>query len=396
MHRLLRLRKNEDRRLRAGHLWVFANEVDNEATPLKEFEPGEPAVLETHNGHPLGTSYVNPHSLICARLVSRDAGAALDATLVAKRLERALALRKRLFDAPFYRLCYGESDGLPGLVVDRYGDLVVAQASTAGIERLSAEVEAALRDVVGPAAMLWRNDAEVRRLEGLEPGVRAAFGDVPEWLDLEEGGVTFRVSPLHGQKTGWFFDQRASRDRLQAYVAGARVLDLYSYSGAWALRAARAGAAEVTAVDTSQPALDQLAADADRNGLGERVETVCSDAAAAVKDLLAAGQRFDVVVLDPPAFIKRKKDLESGRAAYRRINELALQAVAEDGFLFSCSCSYHLGAGDLADILRRSARKTGRVLQLLETLGQSPDHPVHPAIPETRYLKGFVARVTGG
>lgn len=396
MYPSLRLLKNEDRRLRAGHLWIFSNEVDTGRTPLKDFEPGTPVRIEAHTGRPLGMGYVNPRSLICARLVSRDAGERLDAELVAARLRQALALRERLYGEPFYRACFGESDGLPGLVLDRYGDLVVGQATTAGMEALAPQIEAAVREVLAPEAMLWRNDAEVRRLEGLEPGIRPAFGNVPDSLDLAEGDVTFRVSPTQGQKTGWFYDQRANRDRLARYARGARVLDLYSYSGAWGLRAARDGAGKVVCADTSQPALDHLATDAGRNGLAGRVTTICDDAVAALKALADAGERFDLVVLDPPAFIKRKKDQKAGSAAYRRVNELALGAIGADGFLVSCSCSFHLGADDLADILRRSARKTGKRLQLLETLAQSPDHPVHPAIPESRYLKGYIARVAGG
>lgn len=396
MYRPLRLRKNEDRRLRAGHLWIFSNEVDTRRSPLNDFQSGEPVQVQTHAGHPLGVGYVNPHSLICVRLVSRDANARLDGDLIAKRLTHALALRERLYDSPFYRLCYGESDGLPGLVLDRYGDVVVGQATTAGMERLSETLETAVRELLDPAGMLWRNDIGVRELEGLEQVTRIAFGDVPEWLDLDEGGVRFRVSPRHGQKTGWFFDQRANRGRLSRYARDARVLDLYSYSGAWGLRAAHDGAREVVCVDASQPALDQLQADAQANDLSGRVDTRCADVVDALKALQQAGERFDVVVLDPPAFIKRKKDFKAGLSTYRRVNELAMQVVGADGFLVSCSCSYHLGADQLSDVLRRSARKLGRRLQLLEVLAQSADHPVHPAIPESRYLKGFIARISGG
>lgn len=395
MYSPLRLRKNEDRRLRAGHLWVFSNEVDTRKTPLHEFQPGDPVVIETSQGSPLGIGYVNPHSLICARLVSRDAHGRLDGILMAKRIEAALVLREKLFDKPFYRVCYGESDFLPGLVLDRYGDVVVGQATTAGIDRLMPAVEKAVADVLGPKAMLWRNDVGVRRLEGLEETIVDGFGDAPDWLDLDEGGVSFRVSPREGQKTGWFFDQRANRDRLAPFVAGARVLDLYSYSGAWGLRAARAGAAEVVCVDASEPALRQLQADAGRNGLDGIVTVRCGDVVEVLKELAAAGERFDVVISDPPAFIKRKKDFKAGRAAYRRLSDLAMRVTGPDGFLFSCSCSYHLSADDLSGVIRIAGRETHRRVQIVEQLGQAPDHPVHPAIPESRYLKGYVARVRG-
>jgi 23S rRNA (cytosine1962-C5)-methyltransferase len=395
MYPPLRLRKNEDRRLRAGHLWIFSNEVDTKRTPLTGFEAGDPVTIESAQGGPLGIGYVNPHSLICARVVSRDAHATLDETLIAKRLEAALALREELYEAPFYRLLFGDSDFLPGLVLDRYGDCIVGQATTAGMDRLKETVERAVAELLEPKGMLWRNDIAVRRLEGLDEAVQEGFGEVPEQLDLVEGGVTFGVSPHHGQKTGWFYDQRANRDRLKSYVQDARVLDLYSYAGAWGLRAARDGAEKVVCVDASAPALDQLQQDAKRNGLADRVDTRCGDVAEVLKVMIATGEQFDAVILDPPAFIKRKRDMKAGTGAYQQINELAMRVLAADGFLVSCSCSYHLSADALSDVLRRSARTAHRRLQLVEQLGQGPDHPVNPAIPESRYLKGYVARVRG-
>lgn len=395
MYPSLRLRKNEDRRLRAGHLWIFSNEVDTKRTPLTDFEAGQAVTIESAQGGPLGMGYVNPHSLICARVVSRDAHATLDADLVIKRLEAALALREELYEAPFYRLLYGDSDFLPGLVLDRYGDVIVGQATTAGMDRLKDDVERAVAEILEPKGMLWRNDIGVRRLEGLDEAVQEGFGEVPEQLDLVEGEVTFGVSPRHGQKTGWFFDQRANRDRMRPYVQDARVLDLYSYAGAWGLRAAREGAEKVVCVDASAPALEQLQADADRNGLADRVEARCGDVVEVLKAMIAAEERFDAVILDPPAFIKRKRDMKAGTGAYQQINELAMRVLAADGFLVSCSCSYHLTGDALSDVLRRSARTAHRRIQLVDQLGPAPDHPVNPAIPESRYLKGFVARIRG-
>ncbi len=395
MYPPLRLRKNEDRRLRAGHLWIFSNEVDIRRTPLTGFEAGQPVTIESAQGRPLGIGYVNPQSLICARLVSRDAHATMDADLIGKRLEAALTLREELYAAPFYRLLYGDSDFLPGLVLDRYGDIVVGQATTAGMDRLKETVEQAVAEVLAPKGMIWRNDIAVRRLEGLDEEVREGFGEVPEQLDLDEGDVIFRVSPRDGQKTGWFYDQRANRDRLRPYVREARVLDLYSYAGAWGLRAARDGARHVVCVDSSAPALEHLQANAERNGLADRVATRCGDVVEVLKAMIATEERFDAVILDPPAFIKRKRDVKAGTGAYQQVNELAMRVLAADGFLVSCSCSYHLTSDALSDVLRRSARTAHRRLQLVEQLGQGPDHPVNPAIPESRYLKGFVARVRG-
>ncbi|MBI5612280.1 MAG: class I SAM-dependent rRNA methyltransferase [Gammaproteobacteria bacterium] len=389
----LRLKPREHHRLRAGHLWVFSNEVDIKATPLTGFEPGQPVVVQDAAGQPLGSGYVNPHSLICARLVSRDPEAVLDRNLIVARLRAALLLRARLFAQPFYRLAFGEADGLPGLVVDRYGDVVVAQLTTAGMERVKAEVVAALVELLAPRAILLRNDGASRQLEGLPSYVETARGEVPETTVLEENGTRFEIPLLHGQKTGWFYDQRPNRTRLRAYVAGRRVLDVFSYVGAWGVQAAAAGAREVLCVDSSERAVALARANAGLNQVADKVTVSELDAFDALKGLRADGERFDVVVLDPPALIKRKKDIKEGTRAYHRLNELAVELLADDGLLVSASCSYHLSREALQDVLLRASRAHGRELQLLEQGGQAPDHPIHPAIPETAYLKALFARL---
>jgi len=389
----LRLRKNEERRLRAGHLWVYSNEVDIAATPLRDLSPGQPVVIEASNGKALGTGYVNPHVLLCARLVSRDPEQPFGPALVEQRLRTALSLRERLYSQPFYRLVYGEGDGLPGLIVDRYGDLCVAQLTTAGMDRQREAVLAALRSVLNPAAVLWRNDSPMRELEGLAREVVVAAGSVPETVTVAEDGLCFQVAPLSGQKTGWFYDQRDNRARLDRYVAGRRVLDVFSYVGAWGVRAAARGAREVLCVDASAPALAQVTVNAALNGVGERVQTRQGDAFEVLKALREARERFDVVIVDPPAFIKRRKDMREGSLAYRRLNEMAMQVLARDGLLVSCSCSQLLPRAALAELLLQGARHLDRNLVLLEQGRQGPDHPVHPALPETDYLKTLFARV---
>ena len=389
----LRLRKHEDRRLRAGHLWVFSNEVDVAATPLTAFEPGEAVEIQDARGAPLGTGYVNPRSLIAARLVSRDRTQPLDGALLRRRLARALSLRELLFPRPFYRLAFGESDGLPGLVVDRFGDRVVAQLTTAGMERVKDEVVAALDEVLEPAGILLRNDAPGRALEGLESYTEVAAGDVPDALPVEENGARFEA-PVTGQKTGWFYDHRMNRARMAAYVKGKRVLDVFSYVGGWGVQAAVAGAGSVLCVDASAAALEALERNAALNGVEGAVSTRRGDAFDALHRLAADGEKFDVVVLDPPAFIKRKKDAKAGEEAYQRINQLAMEVLRADGFLVSASCSYHLQREGLQDALLRASRRLGRGLQIVEEGRQGPDHPVHPAIPETAYLKAFIARVS--
>jgi 23S rRNA (cytosine1962-C5)-methyltransferase len=388
----LRLRKDEDRRVRAGHLWIFSNEVDVVATPLAGFEPGAMAELQDQRGAPLGSVYVNPRSLIAARLVSRQRGRVLDAELLRRRVARALSLREMLFDRPFYRLVHGEGDLLPGLVVDRYDRWLVAQVTTAGIERVTAELLAALAEVVAPEGILLRNDVPLREMEGLPLEVRVGSGEVPDRLPVEENGARFEVR-ARGQKTGWFFDHRMNRARIGAYAAGRRVLDVFSYAGGWGIQAALAGAGAVTCVDASASALEDAERNAALNGVEGRLGTLRGDAFEVLGRLRADGERFGMIVLDPPAFIKRRRDLRAGEEAYRRANQLAVELLEPDGILFSASCSHHLDRDGLRDAVLRAGRRSGREVQLLEEGHQGPDHPVHPAIPETSYLKCLVARV---
>lgn len=385
------LKKDQDRRLRAGHSWIYSNEVDIVRSPLKELPPGESVSVVSNRGNWLGWAYVNPHSLICARMVSRDHP--LGYALIEQRLETALALRERLYPEPYYRLVFGEADGLPGLVVDRYGDVLAVQTSTAGMERQLGAIVDALKRVLQPGAVMLRNDNPGRALEGLPSYVETVAGTLPERVDVREGTASFRVSLTEGQKTGWFFDQAANRDRFLKYVAGKRVLDVFSYVGAWSVRAAMASASDVTAVDSSERALQSLTDNAVRNRVGHLVRTEHGDAFTVLKALKQAGRRFDVVVLDPPAFIKRRKDMKEGTLAYRRLNEAALELLDTDGLLVSASCSFHMASAELLRTVQQAARACGRNLQLLEQGQQGPDHPVHPAIPETAYLKAFYLRV---
>ncbi len=386
------LKPHEERRLQAGHLWIFSNEVNVAATPLTAFEPGAHVQVLSGSNRFLGYAYVNPRTLISARLLGRDPEYPPGKSLLVHRLKVALALRKRLYPMPFYRLVFGESDLLPGLVVDRYGDVLVGQIGTAGMEAMKEDIEQALIKVVAPKALLWKNESPIRELEGLERRVMTAFGDIPDFVEVPEGGVTYRVPLATGQKTGWYYDQAANRAMLARQARNARVLDVFSYAGSFGLQAARAGAASVTCVDSSEAALEVASATADANGLD--VELLQGDAFDTLEALVAERRRFDVVVVDPPAFIKRKKDHPKGLAAYRRINQLAMQALDRDGLLLACSCSYHLGPGELTDAVQRAARHLGRFAQLIAVGGQAPDHPVHPAIEETRYLRAFLFRVT--
>ncbi len=389
----LRLKKSEERRLKTGHLWVFSNEIDTVATPLTQFAPGQPVQIENHLGQPLATGYVNSQSLISARVFSRDPEHPFSPSLLVHRLNIALGLRKQLFSQPFYRLAFSEADGLPGLIVDRYGDYCVAQITTAGLDRLQPELVAALDKVLKPKGILWRNDSPMRELEGLPLAVTLAAGEVPPTVTVEEGGVRFTVDLWTGQKTGWFFDQRENRQRLSRYVKPqGRVLDVCCYQGAWGLQAARQGAS-VVFVDSSAAALARVQENAAANGLSDRITCVEGDVFEVLRDMRQAREKFDAVILDPPAFIKRGKDAKAGVMAYRRLNEMALRLLEKQGFLISCSCSQHFSADDLKTTVFAAARHEDRQLTLLDLGQQSPDHPIHPAMPETAYLKALYARV---
>jgi 23S rRNA (cytosine1962-C5)-methyltransferase len=390
---ILRLKPRCDRRLVAGHQWIYSNEVDTAATPLKGIAPGQPVVVQSAAGEALGVATCNPANLICGRLLSRDPAELLDAGFFRRRLRAALALRTRLFDEPFYRLVFGEADRLSGLVVDRFDDVLVAQLSSSGMDQCREPIVAALLEVLRPAAIVLKNDSLARQAEGLELQVEAAYGACPERVAVRENGCRFEVSVTGGQKTGWFYDHRDARAALARYCRGARVLDVFSYVGGWGIQAANAGAQSVLCVDSSADALALAAHNAALNGCADRLSTRQGQAAQVLADLAAEGAEFDVVVLDPPAFIKRRKDLGPGTAAYRKLNQQALRLLAPGGTLATASCSMHLPRASLVDLVARAAARLGRHAVITEQFGQSRDHPVVPAIPETEYLKTLFVQV---
>jgi 23S rRNA (cytosine1962-C5)-methyltransferase len=372
---------------------VFSNEVDNDATPLTELPIGSMVRVLTDRDLFLGYAYVNPHALICARIVSRSPVHLPDRSLIEHRLKVALNLRERMYSAPYYRLVFGESDGLPGLVLDRYGDTLVGQIATAGMEALRTLVEAAVVNVLGVRTLVWKNDGGARELENLPRQVLTPVGRAPEELKILENGLPFSVPLAAAQKTGWFYDQSLNREHWRRLISpGARVLDVCSYAGAWAISALTRGAREALCIDASEGALAVATRNASANNVA--LATQRGDVFEVMDELVRRGERFDAIVLDPPAFIKRKKDIPRGQAAYRKLNQIAMRLLERDALLVSCSCSYHLSGDDLLGLIQAAARHTSRFAQVVYCGGQAPDHPVHPAIPETRYLKAFFCRVT--
>jgi 23S rRNA (cytosine1962-C5)-methyltransferase len=392
----LRLKKGADRRLRSGHLWIYSNEVDVATTPLKTLSAGSEVVVEDATGKFVAMAVVNPASLICARLYSREKNSYLGQSLIVNRLKQALQFRESYFSKPFYRAIFGDSDLLPGLVVDRFGDYLSAQLTTAAIDQRRDDVIAALDEVFSPKGIVFRNQGPFRQMEGLPESVEVAAGDVPELVELEENNTRFLAPVMTGQKTGWFYDHRINRQQLQKLAKDKTVLDVYSYVGGWGVQAATAGAKSVTCVDVSGDALDMVQQNAELNSYGGQhggqFSCLQGKANDIMKSLADAGQTFDVVVLDPPAFIKRKKDQRQGEKAYHQANQLALRLLAPGGTLISASCSMHLPQQTLMDVIKTAAAHRHRQLQVFSIGGQGPDHPIHPAIPETNYLKSIFAR----
>ncbi len=389
----IRLKKGEERRLRAGHLWVFSNEIDTKVTPLGDYDAGQDVQIESSRGEFLGNGYINPHSLITARLYSRGKDELLDSALLEERLTIALKMRESFYSEPFYRLVHGEGDFLPGLVVDRYNDVVVVQLNTAGMDVRRDSIVDAVQRLISPSAILLRNDSSIRILENLPQETRVASGELPARIHLQENGLEFVTTLDDGQKTGWFYDHRENRRWLQSMASGKTVLDVFSYLGGWAMNAAAGGASEVTAIDASQPAMDLATENARLNGFGDRFSTISGDAVELMSALQDKRKRFDIIVLDPPAFIKRKKDHRAGLRQYELINRLAIGLLNKNGILISASCSQHLSFRELNTSMLRGARKNRCDLQVLMKGGQGPDHPINAAIPETDYLKAICARM---
>jgi 23S rRNA (cytosine1962-C5)-methyltransferase len=344
------------------------------------------------DGEPLAQALFNPHTLIAARVISRRLDGEIDAGFLAERLARARDLRQRLYKRPFYRLVHAEADGFPGTVVDRFGDLLVAQINCAGMELLLPALLEAFERVLQPAVVLLRCDSPARAAEGLASYVRLAKGELTGAVEVEENGLRFLADPREGQKTGWFFDQRENRAEVARLAGGLSLLDVYSYAGGFALAAAAAGAREVTAVDRSEAALALAERAAGLNGLAERCRFRRAEAFEEL-ERLAGGKRFGIVVADPPAFVKSKKELKQGARGYRKLARLAAALVEPGGFLFIASCSHNMPVEEFERQVARGlvdARREGRILR---SAGAAPDHPVHPALPESAYLKSLLLQI---
>ncbi len=380
----LHLKPNRHRRIKDGHLWAFAGEI---VENLKGIEPGDKVALCTSNGKLLGHGYANPNSLIAVRLMTRG-GARWDSDLLRSRIESAVAFRKT--NCPGWdalRLIYSESDGIPGLIVDKYLNHLVLQSLTAGIERQLDTIVSLLKDIVNPVSIILKGDNQFRKLEGLSTEDKQLLGTTPDSIEFHEGKARFTARPLTGQKTGFFLDQRLNRQKLKEFVKGKRVLDLYAYSGSWGLTAVLSGAESSVMVDSSASAISRGVADSRVNDVVDKCSFEKSDVSDFLRTTSEKGEVFDVVVLDPPALIKSRASVKEGSIMYGRIHEKALKTVKPGGILVSCSCSHLLTPERHLAIIGKAGARLGRNLRLISKGGHSPDHPILPGHPETEYLK---------
>lgn len=392
---VIRLRpKANARAIRHGFPWVFADELVTDRR-TRAIAPGSFARLEDAERRPLGLVTVNPNSRIIARMMDADPEAAITRDWLAARLARALALRERLFDAPFYRLVHAEADGLPGTIIDRFGDAAVIQPNAAWADRMVEDLAGALRDVAGVSTVVLNGQGRARGLEGLAERTEVLSGHADAPIEVPMNGAAYLADLMQGQKTGLFYDQRPNHAFAQRLSKGARVLDVFSHVGGFGLAALAGGAVHATAVDGSAAALELARGGAGRMGVADRFQTRQGDAFEVLEELAAEGARYDVVICDPPAFAPSKQALDAGLRAYERVARLAAPLVAPGGYLGLCSCSH---AADLTAFRNASARgigRGGRRMQLLHTGQAGPDHPTLPQLAESGYLKALFFRLDG-
>ena len=379
------LRRGRDNRVRAGHLWIYAGEIER---VLGDPEPGSPVQVVDARGEYLAGGYYNPASTIAVRLVTHDPDETFGPDLLKRRIEAALAYRASLgIGGEALRVVSSDGDNLPGLTVDRYGDQLVVQIGTLGIDRLRGDIASILEGLLRPRGIFERSDLPARSHEGLAPVTGVLHGEVPDTIEVELDGVRLEAPIRSGQKTGLFLDHRPNRLAVRPLASGRRVLDVFCNTGGFALSALVGGAREAIGIDSSGEALAAARRNAERNGVAERARFVEGNAFDQLKEMDRRGERFDLVVLDPPAFTKSRDSVDAARRGYKEINLRALRLASPGGIVVTASCSYHISPEAFLDILVDAASDARREVTLLSYGGQGPDHPVNLAMPETRYLK---------
>ncbi len=382
MSKIVTLRRNEDHRITAGHLWAFSNEISG---ITGDPQAGDIVELRTHAGTLLGSGFYNPNSLIAVRLLTRRQDDPIDFGFFRRRIETALNIRKILFpESDVYRLVHGESDFLPGLIVDRYNDYCVVQTLAAGMDRRLTLICDVLDSLLHPKGIIERNESALRSYEGLEQRKGILRGSSSP-IVITENGIRYSVDPLDGQKTGFFLDQRENRHSIRRYARDARVLDCFCNLGGFSLNAAAGGATSITAIDIDEESIGQAQQNARLDN--QEIQFITKDAFQYLGELAAEEKQFDCIILDPPSFTKSRKTVGKAKKGYRDLHEAAVKVLKPGGILATASCSHHIYEETFMEIINEAVRRAGRSISLLEWHGASPDHPVHPGMPETRYLK---------
>ncbi len=387
----MKLRREALKRRAFGHQWVFSNELE---AIDKTIPPGTICGLLYPDGKPAGVGFFNPKSLIAMRLLAQNTGD-LPENFISDRLAAALKYRTALGMERFCRLAFGESDGLPGLVVDRYGDTLVAEILSAGMELLKSDITAALVELIKPRGIFYKNTHQFRALEGLTNYEETAYGSMPEKALIEENGLKYHIPMTGAQKTGWYFDQRENRTALAPFFKGRKVLDLHTYLGAFAITAAKAGAEKVWAVDSSEKAVEAAQENAGLNGVGDKI-IFRKEKAERLLEALEAGQlpeKPDFILLDPPNLVHNKKNLPQALKLLARMAGVAMKALPKGGYLAVSTCSHHISRGMFMETLSGAAARVGKKAMLVELRGQSKDHPILLSMPETEYLHFALLRM---
>lgn len=384
----LKIKRHHEIRVVKGHPWIFSNEIENFSS-LKSLEKGALVEVQINKDDPFALAYFNPHSLIAARILSYDQSQVIDENFFIERISQAKVLRDKFFDKPFYRLVHSEADFLPGLIIDRLGDVLSCQISTAGMEKLSPFLITALEKLFPKSAIIFRNDVDARKMEGLELYVKTVKGEIADEIEIEENGLKYLINVTSGQKTGWFFDQRINREFIGSMAKDCDVLDAFCYLGGFGLNALQNGANSVTFIDSSQDALDKLKKNISLNKFTQDYDTICGKVYEVLEKAEFQERRYDIVVLDPPAFVKSKKDFFVGLKGYEKLVKLSANLVKKNGILMLASCSHNATLADLISAANDGFRKSGRKARLIRSFGAGFDHPVNPALKESEYLKSI-------
>lgn len=392
---IVTLKKGEGRMLKSGGLWIFDNEI---ASILGSFEDGDIVAVHDFDGYGLGKGFINRNSKIRVRMMTRNRHQEIDEAFLKMRVQEAWDYRKKVSDTGSCRVIFGEADFLPGLVVDKFSDVLVVQSLALGIDRLKDQIVELLKEVLAAdgikiRGVYERSDAKVRRQEGMEL-YKGFIGEAFDTnVEIEENGVRYMVDVKDGQKTGFFLDQKYNRKAIQHLCKDAKVLDCFTHTGSFALNAGYGGAKEVTGVDASELAVEQAILNSKLNGMEDRVKFICRDVFELLPELEEKGEKFDVVILDPPAFTKSRNSVKNAVKGYREINLRAMKLVRDGGFLATCSCSHFMTYELFTQTIHQAARNVHKRLRQVEYRTQAPDHPILWAAEESYYLKFYIFQV---